>query len=565
VTASAPLHDTRSGLRSRPSTRSAPIIIDDPESILRKARRSQKGRETIKARDRPESPTRSQLPGIVKSIETTLADEDRRVDDSAPGLSPDEDTSRLSQDTDPEQTFYRKWGYLAPFDEEAAAVIDAIIADPDMAQTVKRISPENAKFLQGLKYRNVFLTESSAPDPYAGHIKSLAPEDTVLESDAETESHGQLWILDQAKCNLGSNEALFQRTLMMSLIARHWFIYEREATNQRCLDFSVEEPWSCPPMPTRAYWLGTTYLTQPKPDLAVCFRRQALIPDYLWNKLPIATKRLACYENAGEIAETRVFHFFTIEAKKALKSADDNVGKRQGLNNASQALHNMFEFFRDAGQQHENIFFTKVRFFSVVASTEGLTIRIHRATREPEDGLDQGFIIPEYPLRFEYRELYRFQKDNFDRKTVLKTFEQILIGYGVSELRHLLHDAAKALMKKLENDLDGMRAREKDEFYRYGQTSIAPGSRLYTPAASVDRSMQNDTSSHIQQSGMAMEALSQAPSETNISINMLQSGTATPMQTRNQTSTQALNKSEKRGREQSVDSVSARITRQRNQ
>lgn len=318
-------------------------------------------------------------------------------------------------------------------------------------------------------------------------------------------------------------------------------------------------------MPSRAYWLDTSFLTQPKPDLAVCFRRQALIPDYLWNKMPYATKRLACYENVGEIAETRVFHFFTIEAKKALRSADDTVGKRQGLNNASQALHNMFEFFRDAGQQHEDIFFTKVRFFSVVASTEGLTIRIHRATREPEDGLDQGFIIPEYPLRFEYRELYRFQKDNLDRTTVLKTFEQILIGYGVSELRHLLHDAAKALMEKLEKDLDGMRAREKGWFYRYGQTNIGPGSRIPTPAATVDRFMQNDTSSHIQQSGMAMEASSGAPSETNISINMLQSGTATPMQSRNQTSTQALNKSGKRGREQSADSVSARITRQRNQ
>jgi hypothetical protein len=165
---------------------------------------------------------------------------------------------------------------------------------------------------------------------------------------------------------------------MMSLIARHWFIYERgyqptlsRFQCRRALELSTDADPSV--------LVGYTYLTQPKPDLAVCFRRQALIPDYLWNKMPIATKRLACYENAGEIAETRVFHFFTIEAKKALRSADDTVGKRQGLNNASQALHNMFEFFRDAGQQHEDIFFTNVRFFSVVASTEGLTIRIHRA------------------------------------------------------------------------------------------------------------------------------------------------------------------------------------------
>lgn len=81
--------------------------------------------------------------------------------------------------------------------------------------------------------------------------------------------------------------------------------------------------------------------------------------------MPKATKRLVCYENMSEIRRARGFHFFTIEAKKGLMSADDTVGKRQSLNNASQALHNMFEFFRDAGPQHEDIFFTKVRFFSV--------------------------------------------------------------------------------------------------------------------------------------------------------------------------------------------------------
>ena len=177
------------------------------------------------------------------------------------------------------------------------------------------------------------------------------------------------------------------------------------------------------------------------------------------------------YENMNNIGREKVFHFCTIETK--LLSPDDSIEKLQSLNNASQALHNMFEFFRDAGQ--DDIFFTKVRFFSVVASSEGLTICIHRATRE--SGTDQGFIIPDYPLRFEYQEFARVSRDNFDRKIIVDTFAKILLGYRVQELRVLLSNAAKAIMAKLESDPAGMLSRENKDFYRYGQTEILPSRR----------------------------------------------------------------------------------------
>ena len=206
-------------------------------------------------------------------------------------------------------------------------------------------------------------------------------------------------------------------------------------------------------MPTRAYQMGLKFLTQSKLDLAVCFYRQTLIPDHLWNNMPIATQRLACYESTSEIGASKVFHFFTIEAKKAMISVDDTVGKRQSLNNASQALHSMFEFSRDAGPQYEKDFSTKVRFFSVVASTEGLTVRIHRATQEPAVDSDQGFIMPsrpDYPLGFEYQEFAKIHKDNFNR--IFEVFKKILVDYGVHELHALLQNAAKAIMERLNND-----------------------------------------------------------------------------------------------------------------
>jgi hypothetical protein len=206
--------------------------------------------------------------------------------------------------------------------------------------------------------------------------------------------------------------------------------------------------------------------------------------------MPASTKRLACYENLSEVKRLRVFHFFTIEAKKSLTSSDDAVAKRQSLNNASQALHNMFEFFKDASQESQ--FFAKVGFFSAVASTEGLTIRIHRATQVPIDGSILDFIVmdrADYPLRFEYREFFRIQKDNFDRKIVFEIIKKILVGYGAAELFFLLEDAAKAIVEKLSNNPEELRKRGEEDFYRYGQTCVAPSSRKRTPGLSKTQSL----------------------------------------------------------------------------
>lgn len=563
-----PREGTRAGLRSKASIDSGRPFEDNPESILRKHHKARKARQPVQVRDRLESQTRIQPGFLAKSLEASFAEQHRQVDYSTPYEYSDEASSPLRPETDPEQRFYYRWGYLPPLDSEAAAVIDAIIADPDMAKDYTRTSPDHQKFPEGLTFRNVFLKESTTLDLRADHVLLLKTQEFVPETTGERDSHGKLWVMDRAKCNEGSNEALFQRTLMMSLIARHRLIYDRDATQPHCLDFSVEETWSCPPMPTRAYWMGDKFLTQPKPDLAVSFRRQALIPDYLWNEMPNATKRLACFERADEVGGTRIFHFFTIEAKKAMISTDDTVGKRQSLNNASQALHNMFEFFRDAGPQYEEKFFTEVRFFSVVASTEGLTTSIHRATREPADGTDQGFIMkdrPDYPLRFEYREFSRIQKDNFDRKTVLEMIEKILLGYGAGELFFLLRDAAKVVMENLSNDLEGVKLRQNSDFYRYGQTSVKPGSRIQTPALSRAQSIQNIMSFNKPQSWAAMEPASQALSETNRSVDMLRSRTATPTQNRALKTTQASKEAVKRPRGESEDAVPARRTRRRKQ
>ncbi|MCJ1242620.1 hypothetical protein MMC14_010629, partial [Varicellaria rhodocarpa] len=470
---------------------------------------------TARAQVQPETSTQLYSESLVKSIETLRSEESRPIDGDATVENLDEETPLSLPDTDSEQKFYRSWGYLPPLDADATAEINAIMADFTIPEGPcnQRIGPEKETFLRGLKDRNVQFRESTGSDSYAHHIKNLIITESILETDKDRESHGQLWALDQAQCKGDSNEALFQRTLMMSLIACHCLTYARDKDHQRHLDFSVEEPWGCPPMPTRAYKDKKMFLTQPKPDLAVCFRRESIMSETNWDTIPEATMQLACYENTKiQIGMYKVFHFFTIEAKRGSKVADDDVGKRQSLNNASQALHNMFEFFRDAGPSHEEIFFKKVRFFSVVASSQGLTIRIHRAVRDLGNLSSVTCVTPEYPLRFYFEEYLSLPK-NFKREDVLRTFGKILITYGEEELRPLLSATAEALYVKLCSDTSRvlLQDRNKTTFYRYVQNITQSRSKRPTPANSQRQSVTNESATMVQDETVTVIDRSQTP------------------------------------------------------
>ena len=386
---------------------------------------------------------------------------------------------------DRQEIFNYKWGYLPPLDEEAECALLAIIADPTIAEIMVRTGPGNGDFRLGLEdNRNVNMERSSDPDPCSDEINALNLENFLQETMPQKHYHDELWRFDKAKCTESSSEALFQRTLMISLIARHTSIYHQGIGKTPVLDFSVEELWQCPPMPTKAVWrarekrsFGSSFLTQPKPDLSLCFNRDSIITRHIWKTLPPPTKALACFENMGSGA-TRVFHFLTLEAKNAMTNIDADKAKYQCLNSASQALHNMYEFFNDAGSEHKKIFFDKVRFFSVVANRQGMLVRIHRALEIPEDAHPGSLIMPdqpEYRLNFEYEEFARIGGVNeYTRERVFNIFKKIL-KYATEDLGELIKAAASALATILGDDPVAYEARRNDDgFYRHGQPSVIP-------------------------------------------------------------------------------------------
>ena len=234
---------------------------------------------------------------------------------------------------DPHKAFNRKWGYLPPFDEESEQVIAFIIDNPILAKAVARTQSGTSNFEAGLGDRNVALKPSNDLDKCKAKIKSLDVEGFMSERVSEEKSRELLWRLDQAKITATSSEALFQRTTMVSLIARHFLIYQRDSHENQLFDFSVEETWTCLPMPSKALngikvpaALGQEvvapehkFLTQPKPDLAVAFNRKAIITDDAWETLPRPIRTLASFEKV-----VTQFQYFSFSCHRGQKSCDSD-------------------------------------------------------------------------------------------------------------------------------------------------------------------------------------------------------------------------------------------------
>lgn len=352
-----------------------------------------------------------------------------------------------SSDEETLSAYYKRTGYLPPLSESALEAIRQVVADPSMGPTAGRLVSE-ADQQDGLDSRNV--NWDSTPDPFRQKVPLLQTPTSSGNWTSETKK----WDEDLQKCRADPQEFVFQRTVMMSMVNRHRFIYGKEGV----LDFAVERPWSCLPMPTRALRESDgQHLPQPKPDIAIAFRTTALMERGSYFYLPKPLRNVICYEGKAKAHQKRAFHFFMIESKNTYKSILDPGSQYQILNSASQSLHNMFEFFNEAGPEHLAKFFRQVRVFTAVSTTEGIIIRIHRAClakefrKEPthQDSSEPQFpILPSYGLQFEYDIYFKGTADDFTYEKVSAVLESIMINYGTKRLLRLLQDAAKDVIEK---------------------------------------------------------------------------------------------------------------------
>ena len=186
-------------------------------------RKNRAGRgKAQEARSKPFSTT----PTIQTSVEigTEESSSDQLLSSASDDGSSNSETPAILRDTDLQEVYYRKIGYLPPWDDEVLALIGAVLSDSELA---KRILTSHKRLPNGLQYdRNVHLEPSADKDPYVRTIKKLTSQlpNENKESLKDQALQREVWKHDQIKCSEDS-EALFQRTLMMAMIDRHRFFF----------------------------------------------------------------------------------------------------------------------------------------------------------------------------------------------------------------------------------------------------------------------------------------------------------------------------------------------------
>lgn len=228
---------------------------------------------------------------------------------------------------------------------------------------------------------------------------------------------------DIAHCQ-HSNEAVFQRTVMISIIDR-WQLNDM-------FDFNCEGHWSL----QGTYPLPSTQgpddkVTGPKPDLAIFFKFEALTGnDVLSFSAPVPPKLKSCIWPDNYLR--RSFPFIFIEAKKGFH--DLTFAVYANMHSASQALFNIYKWMEKAG--HTDVFFEQVRLFSIAINAEKIIARVHRASR----------LAGEESLVFLYDELLTLYRYSRDEACLL--IRNILVEYGVTELHGILKDTFEEVSRQ---------------------------------------------------------------------------------------------------------------------
>lgn len=416
------------------------------------------------SRDQIQEPRDSDTDLIVEPTAIPDVDASHVIDHPDWRLLPS--TSQSARSSSPEEesvtAYYRHIAEVLSLDN---STLEAIRANPSIILAALASSNMEAK-KQGLDRRNVAWDPCESPDPFEAPREVHTPSSVI---DA-TSSRG--WIDDLDKCDKDPQEFIFQRTIMMSILNRHHFIPRNE---KNVLDFAVERMWDTPYMPTKEQEEQNPSYTLPKPDVAVAFQTKKLIP--VLQTIPAELRKVVCYEGINSPQNIRAFHFFIIEAKNKFTTTDDPVALAQVLNTATQSLHNLYEFFNEAGPKHLEEFFDKVRVFTAVSTVRGILIRSHRAClaagfRDDTSTLRslplaKPAVLDSYPLQFEYDVYFRtgFDLSDFTHDKVVSKVGEILIQYGAHTLYNLLEEAAKDVIKVFTNEKGESRDVERPKLY----------------------------------------------------------------------------------------------------
>ena len=460
---------------------------------------------------------------IVRSVEVSTQYNSSARSESVAGSSSSQDSITCD---------LLELGVTFPMTTSQSALAAAVLKYPEIFGPLVASGKIMAVGFELENSRNVSLEPSMVPDTY--NFESLK---TVLarDEDDDEERHlhnnhyqDKMWDFDKIKC-VRENEAIFQRTLMMSMINRFRFFPDNE---DNLFAYFTEQGWNCPIMPTRGLYPDIPEprcMALPKPDLCVCFQTTAIIPKACSKGLSIPMHKMISVEGLGKLRKTRAFPFLSFEAKNGITMEDDEKALYQSLNAASQALHNMYEFCKEADM--EDRFFEVVRYITVTATASGCVFRMHRAMNISEEDKAER-ILPDYPLKFEYDEIGSLRGRQYTRQAVLKLVEKIIWAYGPI-LGEELKKASTAILATIKHrTYDKCFIKRTEQYYRHGQDhkkkskeSAAPSEAGTSQALRQHPAPTPATSNSTRTTSVALRSISRASYSTARAGSSIRGGT----------------------------------------
>ena len=231
---------------------------------------------------------------------------------------------------------------------------------------------------------------------------------------------------------LSMNEAVLQRTIMMTVFDQHWL--------GETFDWNTEGQWF-QPKDSRVPSTIDDKMSSPKPDLAISFSRRSFTGFDISDPIPAELEK--CISPEGD---DRCFPFLFMEVKKAASDLQDAY--LANLNNASQALFNMYLWMAQAGQMKE--FFDEIRVFSLVFNAEDMSVRVHRCAQESDGELFFFFDEVRAPARY-----------NRDQAWVL--VNSILENYAAEKLHPTLKNAYETVSRQEKERVASKRKAKKTQ------------------------------------------------------------------------------------------------------
>ena len=308
---------------------------------------------------------------------------------------------------------------------------------------VKRIKSENDQFDDGMRARNVELAVNK-PRVENAEIRAQIVPSGNFDDNIEGGTHHIKDNWDPIMNTMRrKNEMHFTMTIFFNLINMY-----KDFLEEGTFDHATDRKWERHEEPPSRDRMVTP--ARPKPDIFIGFRVVAILTSSRFNSLGKEYRSKMVPEKTEAGDKGVAFPFLIMEAKGPAAKLGGSPLLRQVVNDASNALYNLWGFFKRAKRETE--FFQHIRVFTIGGSHDRMTVRMHYAIKEENQN---DWVTHDYPLGYRYEELTNPSTDAEDCRPVIQNTLTNILEYAEMKMLPHIKDSVQRVLEVLDQAKTG--------------------------------------------------------------------------------------------------------------